>query len=201
MSFPQTMSLSCIFVVAPSFIRMDLSIVSTSTSLTFSEFLVLFSSIALLFSFICQVSPLTSSCQFSMFYQFSASSSFLELHLTSFHQASLSFLRVHLCSSSGLHLIGPKASHFATIRRWGNTQLNLALQHSLSGLAILHGPTTQHCLCEAKKPLLHSWYHFYSQSTTCNITFLVMTSTLTLHTTFSYEHHWLSSCFQISISC
>ena len=39
-------------VFAPSFIRMDLSIVSTSTSLTFPEFLVLFSSISLLFSFI-----------------------------------------------------------------------------------------------------------------------------------------------------
>ena len=51
-SFLQTMSLSCIFVFAPSFIRMDLSIMSTSTSLTFSEFLVLFSSISLLFSFI-----------------------------------------------------------------------------------------------------------------------------------------------------
>ena len=51
-SFPQTMSLSCIFVFAPSFIRMDLSIVSTSTSLTFSEFLVLFSSISLLSSLI-----------------------------------------------------------------------------------------------------------------------------------------------------
>ena len=51
-SFPQTMSLSCIFVFAPSFICMDLSIMSTSTSLTFSEFLVLFSSISLLFSFI-----------------------------------------------------------------------------------------------------------------------------------------------------
>ena len=41
-SFPPTMSLSCIFVLAPSFIRMDLSIMSTSTSLTFSGFLVLF---------------------------------------------------------------------------------------------------------------------------------------------------------------
>ena len=51
-SFPQTMSLSCIFVFAPSFIRMDLSIMTSSTSLTFSEFLVLFSSISLLFSFI-----------------------------------------------------------------------------------------------------------------------------------------------------
>ena len=46
---------------------------------------------------------------------FSASSSFLELHLTSFHQGSLSFLRVHLCSSSGLHLIGPNASYLCTI--------------------------------------------------------------------------------------
>ena len=51
-SFPQTMSLSCIFVFAPSFICMDLSIVTASTSLTFPEFLVLFSSISLLFSFI-----------------------------------------------------------------------------------------------------------------------------------------------------
>ena len=42
-SFPQTMSLSCIFVFAPSFIRMDLSFVTSSTSLTFPEFLVLFS--------------------------------------------------------------------------------------------------------------------------------------------------------------
>ena len=41
-SFPQTMSLYCIFVFPPSFIRMDLSIMSTSTSLTFSGFLVLF---------------------------------------------------------------------------------------------------------------------------------------------------------------
>ena len=41
-SFPQPISLSCIFVFAPSFICMDLSIVSTSTSLTFSGFLVLF---------------------------------------------------------------------------------------------------------------------------------------------------------------
>ena len=51
-SFPQTMSFSCILVFASSFIHMDLSIVSTSTSLTFPEFLVLFSSISLLFSFI-----------------------------------------------------------------------------------------------------------------------------------------------------
>ena len=51
-SFPQTMSFSCIFVFAPSLIRMDLSIVTSSTSLTFSGFLVLFSSISLLFSFI-----------------------------------------------------------------------------------------------------------------------------------------------------
>ena len=48
-SFPQTMSLSCIFVFAPSFIRMDLSIVTSSTSLTFSGSLILFSSISLLF--------------------------------------------------------------------------------------------------------------------------------------------------------
>ena len=52
LGFSQTMSFSCIFVFASSFIHMDLSIVSTSTSLTFSEFLVLFSSISLLFSFI-----------------------------------------------------------------------------------------------------------------------------------------------------
>ena len=51
-SFPQTMSFSCIFVFAPSLIRMDLSIVTSLTSLTFSGFLVLFSSISLLFSFI-----------------------------------------------------------------------------------------------------------------------------------------------------
>ena len=51
-SFPQTRSFSCIFVFASSFICMDLSIMSTSTSLTFPEFLVLFSSISLLFSFI-----------------------------------------------------------------------------------------------------------------------------------------------------
>ena len=119
-SIPQTMSLSCIFVFAPSFIRMDLSIVSTSTSLTFSEFLVLFSSISFLFSFIASQFALSSArCNISS--MFSASSSFLELHLTSFHQASLSFLELHLCSSSGLHLIGPEASHFATIQRWGNT--------------------------------------------------------------------------------
>ena len=49
LSFPQTMSLSCIFVFAPSFIRMDLSIVTSSTSLTFSGFLALFSSISSLF--------------------------------------------------------------------------------------------------------------------------------------------------------
>ena len=49
LSFPQTMSLSCIFVFAPSFIRMDLSIVTSSTSLTFSGSLILFSSISLLF--------------------------------------------------------------------------------------------------------------------------------------------------------
>ena len=41
-SFTQTMSLSCIFVFAPSFIHMDLSIMSPSTSLTFSGVLVLF---------------------------------------------------------------------------------------------------------------------------------------------------------------
>ena len=52
LTFSQTMSLSCIFVFAPSFIPMDLSIVTSSTSLTFPEFLVLFSSISLLFSFI-----------------------------------------------------------------------------------------------------------------------------------------------------
>ena len=129
MSFPQTMSFSCIFGFASSFIRMDLSIVSTSTSLTFSEFLVLFSSISLLFLFIeshlhFHLPGVTSDIILSVLHvssMFSASSSFLELHLTSFHQASLSFLRVHLCSSSGLHLIGPKASHLATIRRWGNT--------------------------------------------------------------------------------
>ena len=40
-SFPQTMSLS-FFIFAPSFIFMDLSIMSTSTSFTFSEFIVLF---------------------------------------------------------------------------------------------------------------------------------------------------------------
>ena len=51
-SFPQTMSISCIFVFAPSFIRMDLSIVTSSTSLTFPEFLVLSSSTSLLVSFI-----------------------------------------------------------------------------------------------------------------------------------------------------
>ena len=135
MSFPQTMSNSCIFVFASFFIRMDLSIVSTSTSLAFPEFLVLFSSISLLFSFIevilhFHLPGVTSDIILSVLHissMFSASSSFLELHLTSFHQASLSFLRVHLCSSSGLHLIGPKASHFATIRRWGDTWINLAL--------------------------------------------------------------------------
>ena len=75
-SFPPTMSLSCIFVFAPSFIHMDLSIMSTSTSLTFSGFLVLFYHISTLSThrksfctFICQVSPLTSSCKFSMFPQ------------------------------------------------------------------------------------------------------------------------------------
>ena len=51
-AFSQTMSFSCIFVFAPSFIRMDLSIVTSSTSLTFPEFPVLFLSISLLFSFI-----------------------------------------------------------------------------------------------------------------------------------------------------
>ena len=34
-SIPQTMSLSCIFVFAPSFIRMDLSIVTSSTLIQF----------------------------------------------------------------------------------------------------------------------------------------------------------------------
>ena len=50
-SFPQTMSFSCIFFCF-FFHLYDLSIMSTSTSLTFSEFLVLFSSISLLFPFI-----------------------------------------------------------------------------------------------------------------------------------------------------
>ena len=122
--FSQTMSLSCIFVFAPSFICMDLSIVTTSTSLTFPEFLVLFSSIYLLFSFIeshfdFHLPGVTSDIILSVLHvssMFSTSSSFLELHLTSFHQVSLSFLRVHLCSSSGLHLIGPKVSYLPTIR-------------------------------------------------------------------------------------
>ena len=100
MSFPQTMSISCIFVFAPSFIRMDLSIVTTSTSLTFPEFLVLFSSISLLFSFIKVILHFhlpggTSDIILSGLHvssMFSTSSSFLELHLTSFHQASLGFL-------------------------------------------------------------------------------------------------------------
>ena len=88
-SFSQTMSLSCIFGFAPSLIRTDLSIMSTSTSLTFSGFLVLFfNHISTLSTyrksfctFICQVSPLTSSCQFSTFPQCSL-----------LPQASLSFI-------------------------------------------------------------------------------------------------------------
>ena len=96
------MSFSCIFVFTPSLIRMDLSIVTSSTSLTFSGFLVLFSSISLLFSFIESHFALssaggTSDIILSVLHvssMFSTSSSFLELHLTSFHQASSSFLRV-----------------------------------------------------------------------------------------------------------
>ena len=38
-----------------------------------------------------------------------------------FHHASSRFLRVPACSSLGLLLIGPEASHLATIQRWGNT--------------------------------------------------------------------------------
>ena len=76
-------------------------------------------------TFICQVSPLTSSCQFSTFHQCSL-----------LPQASLGFLRVHLCSSSGLHLIGPEASHLAIIRRWGNT--HIAKSSSLTSSLFLH---------------------------------------------------------------
>ena len=44
---------------------------------------------------------------------FFASLCILDVHLTSFHSASSRFLRVPVCSSSGLLLIGPEASHLA----------------------------------------------------------------------------------------
>ena len=101
-SFPQTMTFSCIFVFAPSLIRMDLSIVTSSTSLTFSRFLVLFASISSLFLCIEVILHFhlpggTSDIIMSVLHvssMFSTSSSFLELHQTSFHQASSSFIKL-----------------------------------------------------------------------------------------------------------
>ena len=96
---------------------------TNSTSLSFSEFHELFLSILLLSqlieshfcTFICQVSLLTSSCQFSTHHSCSLLPCASLMFLVSFHHASSRFLRVPDCSSSGLLLIGPEASHLATI--------------------------------------------------------------------------------------
>ena len=58
---------------------------------------------------------------------------------------------------------------------------------SLLCLATLHGPTTQHCLCEAEKPLLHSWYHVDSLSTTSNIT--ILGDDINIDVSFSQHFH------------
>ena len=93
------MNFSCIFVFASSFFRMDLSIVSTSTSLTFPEFLVLFSSVSSLFSFIeshfalssprCHLwhHPVSSPCFINVL-------CFLKLPCASFDVLSSSFLEL-----------------------------------------------------------------------------------------------------------
>ena len=52
-------------------------------------------------------------------FMFFASLCILDVLLVSFHHASSRFLGVPVCSSSGLLLIGPDASHLATIQRMG----------------------------------------------------------------------------------
>ena len=138
-SFPQTMSFSCIlFLLFLSFIWMFQScqLQHPRPSLSF-----LYSFHPYLYSLHLQkvilhfhLPGVTSDIIMSVIHvslMFSTSSSFLDVHLTSFHHASLSFLRVPLCSSSGLLLIGPEASHFATIQRWGNTAKSSSLTSSL----------------------------------------------------------------------
>ena len=100
-----------------------------STSLSFSEFPVLFLPISSLSQHIenllhFHLPGVTCDIIMSVLHislMFFASSCILDVHLVSFHHASSRFLRVPVCSSSGLLLIGPEASHLATIQRWGNT--------------------------------------------------------------------------------
>ena len=102
---------------------------TNSTSLSFSEFSELFIFILLLSQLIESHSALhlpgvTSDIIMSVLHKssmFFASLRILDVLLVSFHHASSRFLRVPAFSSSGLLLIGPEASHLATIRRWGNT--------------------------------------------------------------------------------
>ena len=68
-------------------------------------------------------------------FMFSASLCILDVHLTSFHHASLRFLRVPVCFSSGLLLIGPEASHLATISKMGK---HIAKSSSLTSSLFLH---------------------------------------------------------------
>ena len=101
---------------------------TNSTSLSFSEFPELFLSISLLSQlieshFALHLPGVTSDIIISVLHEsfmFFASLCILDVHLVSFHHASSRFLRVPVCSSSGLLLIGPEASHLATIQRWGN---------------------------------------------------------------------------------
>ena len=73
LSFSQTMSFSCISVFDPSLIHVDLSVAQTQHPLASLSFLNSFIHITTFSTyrksfctFICQVSPLISSCQFSM---------------------------------------------------------------------------------------------------------------------------------------
>ena len=108
---------------------------ANSTFLSFSESPVLFLSILLLSQLIESHFALSSArCHFRHHHVSSprilhvlSSLGILDVQLVSFHHASSWFLRVPVCSSSGLLLIGPEASHLATIRRWGKTELNQAL--------------------------------------------------------------------------
>ena len=102
---------------------------TTSTSLSFSEFSELFLSTLLLSQLIESNSALssagvTSDIIMSVLHEsfiFFAPLCIFDVLLVSFHHASSRFLRAPVCSSSGFLLIGPEASHLATIQRWGNT--------------------------------------------------------------------------------
>ena len=129
LSFSQTMSFSCIFVIASFFHSYGSFNCANSTSLSFSEFPELFLSILLLSQLIeshlhLHLPGVTSDIIMSILHEssmFFTSLYILDVLLVSFHHASSWFLRVPVCSSLGLLLIGPEASHHATIKRWGNT--------------------------------------------------------------------------------